>query len=109
MNVNEIIRNTLIITSNEWKYVADVETDLDPELDEVIGFADEMGQVFLNVIINATHAVSDVVHGTSTKGFIGITTRRAGDYVEIRIRDTGTGKCQENRGKSFNLFFTTRM
>lgn len=108
MNVNEIIRNTLIITSNEWKYVADVETDLDPELDEVIGFADEMGQVFLNVIINATHAVSDVVHGTSTKGFIGITTRRAGDYVEIRIRDTGTGISEENRGKVFNLFFTTK-
>ena len=108
MDINEIIRNTLIITSNEWKYVADVETDLDFELDEIFGFADEMGQVFLNVIINATHAISDVVDGTSAKGVIGITTRREADCIDIRIRDTGSGISEENRDKVFNLFFTTK-
>lgn len=108
MDINEIIRNTLAITRNEWKYVADVETDLGPGLDEVNGLADEMGQVFLNIIINAAHAISEVIRGTADKGTIVIATRRAGDCVEIRIRDTGAGIPKSIRDRVFNLFFTTK-
>lgn len=108
VNVNEIIENTLVISRNEWKYVADVETDFDPDLSAVYGLADEIGQVFLNIVINAAHAIADKVAGTDGKGHIFISTRKLGDCLETRITDTGAGIPKDVGDKVFNLFFTTK-
>ena len=69
----------------------------------------DLNQVILNLIINAVHAIEDVVReGAEEKGIITVGTRLDGDNVEIYVSDTGCGIPEENRSKIFDLFFTTK-
>jgi len=109
VDLNRAIASTTLVSRNEWKYVAELETDLDPDLPLVQCVPGEFNQVILNLIINAAHAIGDMVGGKpETKGTITVSTRRDGDYAEIRVRDTGTGIAEENRASIFNPFFTTK-
>ena len=63
IDINRAIENTLTVARNEWKYVADVETDLDPSLGLVSCFPGELNQVILNLIVNATEAMGGVREG----------------------------------------------
>ncbi|MCR4320718.1 MAG: ATP-binding protein [Candidatus Brocadiaceae bacterium] len=63
----------------------------------------------LSIITNAAYAIADGMNGgKGQKGIISISTRRAGDYAEIQIGDTGKGIPVEIRPKIFDPFFTTR-
>lgn len=104
----EHIESTLVISRNEWRYVADVITEFDPELEAIHCNPAEINQVLLNLIINAAHAIGEGVHGTSKKGLITITTRKDGDYAVILVQDNGPGIPEDIRDKVFNLFFTTK-
>ena len=109
MDLNHAIASTVTVTRNEWKYVADVVTDFDPKLPPVPCLAGEFNQVILNLIINATHAIADVVgDGTKGKGTITISTRHDANWVEIRVRDTGAGIPEKIRNRIFEPFFTTK-
>jgi len=69
----------------------------------------ELNQVFLNIIVNAAHAIADVVkEAQGSKGQIKISTRQMGDDVEIRIIDTGPGIPEELISRVFDPFFTTK-
>lgn len=108
-DLNRAIESTVLVSRNEWRYVADVETDLDPNLPLTRCVAGEFNQVMLNLIVNAAHAIADVVSGQAgTKGIIRVGTRRDGDWVEIRVMDTGTGIPVEVRPNIFSPFFTTK-
>ncbi|MFH2123274.1 MAG: ATP-binding protein [Pseudomonadota bacterium] len=107
-NINTILHNTIIISQNEWKHVADMETKLSEDLPLVPCLIDAMGQVFLNIIVNAAHAIKDKVKDTSEKGTITITTALDGDAAQISFRDTGTGMDEELCSKIFDPFFTTK-
>jgi signal transduction histidine kinase len=75
----------------------------------VLGFAGEMSQVFLNIIVNGAHAISDVTQGGKDgKGTISIRTRKLEDRVEIRISDTGGGIPDAIQERVFDPFFTTK-
>ena len=66
-------------------------------------------QVILNLVINASHAIADVVGDASRgKGTIAVSTRRLDPWVEIRIRDTGGGIPENIKDKIFDPFFTTK-
>ena len=68
-----------------------------------------MNQVFLNLIINAAHAIADSIAETSEeKGLIRIQTREKGGDVEISIQDTGSGIPEKIQPKIFDPFFTTK-
>ncbi len=109
ININDAIRNTLIVARNEYKYVAEVVTNLDDNLPAVPCMPGEMNQVLLNIIINAAHAIADVVGDEGTeKGTITITTRNGGDFVAIDIADTGGGIPDSITPKIFDPFFTTK-
>jgi PAS domain S-box-containing protein len=107
VDVNRALLATIEVARNEYKYVADVVTDL-AELPPVTCHAGEINQVFLNVLVNAAHAIEDVVSGTHGRGEIRIATRRDGDAVVIAISDTGGGIPEEIRAKVFEPFFTTK-
>ena len=68
----------------------------------VVGDANEIEQVVLNLLMNALQALPD------SGGSVTLTTRRVGDGVEVAVRDTGVGISPENRSKMFNLGFTTK-
>ena len=109
VDLNRAIESTLTVATNEWKYVAKVETDFDPELPPVRCVPGEINQVVLNMIVNAAHAIADVVgDGAAGKGTIRVGTRRDGDFVEIRIADTGSGIPDGARERVFDPFFTTK-
>jgi two-component system, NtrC family, sensor kinase len=109
VDLNHAIETTLTVARNEWKYVAEVVTELAPDLPAVQGLPAELNQVILNLIVNATHAIGDVVKNVEgTKGTIKITTRKAGAWVEIVISDTGAGIPEAIRHRIFEPFFTTK-
>jgi PAS domain S-box-containing protein len=106
-DINEALQSTLTIAANEIKYIATVETDFGvlPPVWCQIG---ELNQVFLNLLINAAHAVSDVVKVTGGCGTIKVTSRHEGPNVVVSISDTGGGIPAEIRDKIFEPFFTTK-
>ncbi|MEW8506581.1 MAG: ATP-binding protein [Candidatus Thiodiazotropha sp.] len=109
-DINAAIMNTLSVAANEWKYHAEIETDLDAGLPPVPVVPGEMNQAFLNIIVNAAKAVAEAVENglIQGKGRISIQTRRHDDWVVIVIRDTGAGIADEIRPRIFDPFFTTR-
>jgi signal transduction histidine kinase len=106
-DLNNAIRSTLVIAHNEYKYVAEIDTDFG-ELPLVQCYLGEINQVVLNLLINAAHAISDVVKDSSRMGKLTVRTRLDGDEVEIAIGDTGTGIPESARDKIFDPFFTTK-
>ncbi len=110
VDLNRLIETTITVARNEWKYVAEVKTELAADLPPVPCLADEMGQVLLNLLVNAAHAVGEKYgdgEGTG-KGTITFRTRLTDGRVEIRIIDTGPGIPAEIREKIFDPFFTTK-
>jgi len=105
-DLNHGLRTTLTVASNEYKYDAAVIMDAG-ELPLVACKIGELNQVFLNLIVNAAHAIHDSGKDAST-GRITIVTRVAGDSVEVEIGDNGCGIAQENVEKIFDPFFTTK-
>jgi signal transduction histidine kinase len=109
IDLNKAIETTLTVARNEWKYVAKIVTEFDPQLPKVPCLPGEFNQVILNLVVNAAHAIGDVVgDGAKGMGIITASTRQCDDRVEIRIRDTGTGIPEKIRGKIFDPFFTTK-
>ncbi len=109
VDLNRAVESTLTVCRNEWKYVADLVTDFDPNLPPVTCLPGECNQVFLNLIINASHAIAEAQRNDpQEKGTITVSTRNLGDAAEVRIADTGTGIPEEARRKVFDPFFTTK-
>ncbi|HEX5230233.1 MAG TPA: PAS domain S-box protein, partial [Bryobacteraceae bacterium] len=109
LDINRAIESTVLVSRNEWKYVADVHTELNAELPAIMCVPGEFNQVILNLIVNAAHAIADVVAAQpGTKGAITVTTRADGEWAEIRVHDTGTGIPAEVQPNMFNPFFTTK-
>ncbi|NKD77304.1 PAS domain-containing protein [Haematospirillum sp. H1815] len=105
-DLNHNLQSTITISRNEWKLVAEVETDFENNLPPVTGLPGDLNQVFLNLIVNAAHAITD--HNDTQMGKITVSTRQDGDFVEVRIADTGCGIPDDIRNKIFEPFFTTK-
>jgi signal transduction histidine kinase len=108
IDINRAIESTVVVARNEWKYVAEVILDLAPDLPLVPCMAGEFNQVILNMIINAVHAIKDVIHDETEKGVIRIHTSQRSNDLEITITDTGAGIPAEIAERVFDPFFTTR-
>ena len=105
-DLNHALEMTLIVARNEYKYDATVATQLG-EIPPVICNVGELNQVFLNLIVNATHAIQDS-HHDAISGRITVSTRALDRVVEIVISDNGCGIPQANLDKIFDPFFTTK-
>ena len=109
VDINHAISNTIIVARNEWKYVADMVTQLDPSVVPVSCLAGEFNQVMLNLIVNAAQAIAARTAGTQgAKGTITISTTQLQDAVRIAIHDTGAGIPEHIRSRVFEPFFTTK-
>ena len=109
LDLNHAIENAVTVCRNEWKYVAELEMELDSALPQIDCIPGEFSQVILNLVVNAAHAIDDATaQGKTLPGLIRIVTRNCFDSVEISISDTGTGIAQKVRGRIFDPFFTTK-
>lgn len=108
-HLNRAIETAVAVSHHEWKYVAEVVTDLDPTLPQVECILDEINQAVLNLIINAAHAIGDAVkQSVAKRGTITIKTRQEPGWAIIEVTDTGTGIPLEIRDRIFDPFFTTK-
>ncbi len=106
-DLNRAIHSTLVVAGNEYKLVADLVTDFG-EVPPVTCHVSDVNRVILNLVVNAAHAVEDVVKGSGRKGTISVRTRRDGDAVVVEVGDTGCGIPEAVRARMFEPFFTTK-
>jgi signal transduction histidine kinase len=107
VELNQNILSTLTIARSEWRYVAEVHTDLG-ELPLIHCCAGEINQVLLNLLVNAAHAIAEMVAGSDRRGVITVRSRHDGDHVVVSITDTGPGIPAAIRHRIFDPFFTTK-
>ena len=104
-DLNRAIENALAVSRSEWKQVAELDLDLDPDLGLVPCLAAEFNQVILNLIVNGAHAIGDT---EAAQGRLAISTRRDETWAEVRISDSGTGIPEDIAARIFDPFFTTK-
>ncbi len=109
-DIHKILEGVCTLSTYEWKHVAEIETDFDKTIPPVPCYQDELGQVFLNIIVNGAQAIRGKLGDRpETKGRIKITTRRKGSsWCEVKISDTGVGIPKAIQHKIFEPFFTTK-
>jgi PAS domain S-box-containing protein len=105
--IKAAIENTLVVAVSEYKYVADVTTDL-ADVPLVLSHGGDLDQVLINLIVNASHAIADVVADSGSRGTIDIRTSVDGDHAVITIADSGGGIPAEITDRVFDPFFTTK-
>ena len=108
VDINRAIKSTSTVATNEWKYVADMEFDLDVSLPDVPCVAGEINQVILNMIVNASHAIVESAKTTGKKGLITICTKKSEEAVEIIVQDSGAGMPPDVTDRIFEPFYTTK-
>jgi C4-dicarboxylate-specific signal transduction histidine kinase len=106
-DLNAALLATLEVARSEYNSFADVRVDLG-DIPRVLCDAGDVNQVFLNIIVNAAHAIEDVVKGTSGRGTITVATCQDSEAVIVAISDTGGGIPDAIRDKVFDPFFTTK-
>jgi signal transduction histidine kinase len=108
-DLNKALENAVTVSRNEWKYVAEMELDLEPSLPLVTCQLGSINQVLLNLIVNAAQAIdSDVNRNDERKGIIRVSSRSDAERVEMRISDNGPGVPHGIRDRIFDPFFTTK-
>ena len=106
-DINRALQSTLTVARNELKYIADVETEFG-ELPLVVCNVGDLNQVFLNLLVNAAHAIGEKVGKSGQKGNIRVRTVAEGGTVLVTVSDTGCGIPEANRARVFDPFFTTK-
>lgn len=106
IDLNHMIDVVSMVTRNQWKYVAQMECDLAPDLPKVLAVGGEINQVLVNLVVNAAQAIAE--KGDLSPGRITVRTRNLGQEVELTVADTGSGIPPGNLKQVFEMFFTTK-
>jgi PAS domain S-box-containing protein len=108
IDINGLLSNTLTVSRSMYVAVANVVTDFG-EVPPTMCFPGELNQVFVNLVVNAAHAVEKANQTRGRPmGEIGIKTRLNGKMIEIEISDNGSGMPDAVRKRIFDPFFTTK-
>jgi len=108
-DINEALKSTIEVTRNAWKSIAEVLVDYDPDLPSVMCVEGSIKQAFLNVIMNAIHAIEARTENDHTyRGQITVRTQRTRMRACVSVQDTGIGILSDIQDKIFDPFFTTK-
>jgi len=108
-DLNAMVESTVTVARNVWKHAARLETHLDPTLPAVMCSGGDIRQVFLNLIVNAAHAVAAAQTGDSAQlGLITVRTSWQHGWAEVRVTDDGPGIPENIKNRIFEPFFTTK-
>jgi len=104
VDLQRILDSSLRMVSTEIRHRARLVTDF-AEVPPVLAIEARLGQVFLNLLVNAAQAIPE---GRSGKNQIRVSTRVEGNFARIEIADTGTGIPPEILKRLFTPFVTTK-
>jgi signal transduction histidine kinase len=99
-DLHQCLESTLNVVWNEIKYKAEVIRQYG-ELPQVECLPFQLNQVFMNLLVNAAHAIEE-------RGIIFLRSGTLGGGVWIEISDSGSGIPPENLNRIFDPFFTTK-
>jgi signal transduction histidine kinase len=110
VDINRLVQMASTVTRNAWRYVAELELELCEPPPIVDGYPQELGQVLINLIVNAAHAIEERAAGASDRrlGKIAIRTRANANDIELEVSDDGAGIPEAVRDRIMNPFFTTK-
>lgn len=109
ITISEAIETTIIVARNEWRYIATLTTQYDDDLPQIMCIIDEINQVFLNIIVNAAHAIEEKVDKLGIQdGEIKISVSKQEKNIIIKMTDNGTGMSPEVKDRIFDPFYTTK-
>jgi two-component system NtrC family sensor kinase len=102
LQLNQCVATALNLVKNEYKYCADLQLHLQDNLPELNGNSQQLVQVICNLVVNAAHALGEI------RGEITVATEQNGDWVLVKVSDTGCGIPEELQRRIFEPFFTTK-
>jgi PAS domain S-box-containing protein len=103
VDLNDVTDGALQMAALHANREVAITTDLDPARPTVVGSAEQIGQVLLNLLINAKQAT-----GSQLEGRIHVETRVCDDIAEVRVHDNGPGVSPADHESIFDPFFTTK-
>lgn len=89
VDVAAVLEDVLTLSRGVWKYEADVATDIEPDLPAVVMPPADLGRALLVLLVRAARAIREKLAGKGGKGRIDVMIRRAGEAVEVVVRDDG--------------------
>jgi len=104
VRVEPVLESCISIAWNEIRHRARLVREF-RDVPTVHGNEARLGQVFLNLIVNAAQAIPE---GAADQNEIRVTVRREGDRVAVEVKDSGSGIAPEHRARIFDPFFTTK-
>ncbi len=108
-DLNRVVESAVRVAGSEWHGIAEVSTELDPDLPKVPCLAGGINQVIVNMLVNAAHSIeTGSAQRAAGPGRILVATCVVGTDAVIRITDNGSGMSEEVRDRVFHPFFTTK-
>ena len=108
-SLNEILRAAVTITAHEWKKCASVEVELDDALPRILCHSGQLNQVFVNLIVNASHSIEERLQRMpSVPGVIRLRTYVADGFCVAEVEDNGAGIPHASKAKIFEPYYTTK-
>ena len=109
LNLIAVIKDSINLSINEWKYVADIETYFPEGPLYIEGFPTYLSQVIVNILVNAGHAIEELKSIKKiVRGLILLKVYEEKQKIVIEIKDNGIGMREEIRSRIFEPFFTTK-
>jgi PAS domain S-box-containing protein len=108
VDINRALEGALTVARSELKNVAEIITDFQSSLPAVECLPNDINQVFLNLLVNAAHAVAEAKSAGRARGVIRVATRLIDGWVEVSVADNGVGIPASIRDEIFKPFFTTK-
>lgn len=108
IDMNQLVKNCLVLTRNKWNPYADIDVKMSSDRRNMLCQPDEMGQVFLNLLVNAAYAVRKKFEADGERGFISVKSKYLSGYYELNLSDTGIGIKKQDYKRIFDQGFTTK-
>lgn len=105
IDINAIVANTCAFIRFDRRYRSiDMQVHLDPSLPAIVGVADHITQVLINLLVNAADALED----QRGERIVRVSTRQRGATLEVAVSDNGPGMSEQVKARAFEEFFTTK-
>lgn len=108
IDMNQLVKNCVVLTRDKWHPYADLDIQLIGEVRNINCRPDEMGQVFLNLLMNAAYAVRKKCEADGQRSLISISSRYTNTFYEVKISDNGIGIKKQDYKRIFDQGFTTK-